>query len=99
MFKCFLFIYLACDENHWGTNCINKCSCGVGALPCDKQRGCVCREGWSGDKCQFDKDECALNDKCTGQNENCVNTPGSYECVCKTGYEYSSNNCIGNIIT
>ena len=32
-----------------------------------------------------DIDECAIANEC--QNADCLNTPGSYECICYDGYE------------
>ncbi|XP_060592999.1 uncharacterized protein LOC132747595 [Ruditapes philippinarum] len=82
----------ACDEFTYGVNCANKCDCGVGASSCDSVTGCVCKDGWTGQKCDTDKDECQAN-PCTGVNKACVNTPGSYECRCKPGYEDVNGVC------
>ena len=42
-----------------------------------------------------DVNECSTNNG--GCQHNCVNTDGSYECQCRSGYRLSSNgrNCIG----
>ncbi|XP_053372780.1 uncharacterized protein LOC123559692 [Mercenaria mercenaria] len=85
-----------CDEFTFGVNCANKCDCGVGASSCDSVTGCVCKDGWTGDKCDSDKDECQTN-VCKAANEQCVNTPGSYECQCKSGYEKDGNGACINI--
>ncbi|KAH7838770.1 hypothetical protein Vadar_030945 [Vaccinium darrowii] len=57
---------------------------------------CNCQQGYQGnpylsDGCQ-DIDECKdqKNNKCK-YNSTCINTPGSFECICPTGY-YSSYN-------
>ena len=40
----------------------------------------------------IDIDECAEQDKITCQNDaHCVNTNGSYQCVCNEGYEEDDN--------
>jgi len=88
-----------CDEFHWGPNCTNQCACGVGADRCDPVQGCVCKSGWSGDKCESDKNECLTESVCTLDNEICVNTPGAYECACAAGYSRdAANNCVGKKI-
>lgn len=57
--------------------------------------GCVCEAGWTGDRCDIDKDECSTF-PCTGDNVQCTNTPGSYVCDCETGYKKDMNeSCIG----
>eukprot|EP00105_Crassostrea_gigas_P020056 XP_011438739.1 PREDICTED: D-galactoside-specific lectin [Crassostrea gigas] len=40
----------------------------------------MCAEGWTGSLCTEDIDECS-NDPCD-EPSNCVNTPGSFECIC-----------------
>ena len=43
----------------------------------------------------LDINECYSSDNCTGNNEVCLNTKGSYQCVCETGYQRDANNhCI-----
>ncbi|XP_061188930.1 uncharacterized protein LOC133197100 [Saccostrea echinata] len=76
-----------CNGFTYGENCATPCNCGVGSASCDKVRGCVCSDGWTGEKCDLDKNECASVNPCTGINEECRNSPGSYMCVCVTGYE------------
>ena len=44
----------------------------------------MCKEGWRGDHCNDNIDEC-LMEPCEGPNESCVDTPGSYQCVCRDG--------------
>ncbi|KAL5010333.1 hypothetical protein ScPMuIL_012638 [Solemya velum] len=80
-----------CDYIHYGENCTEVCDCGEGALRCDKVAGCICADGWTGSKCQFDTDECAASSNVCGGNEVCTNTKGSYHCACEDGY-YNINN-------
>ncbi|XP_055957125.1 fibrillin-1-like isoform X3 [Patella vulgata] len=83
---------LDCDNSHWGENCVNECGCGIGASGCDKITGCVCKNGWQGDKCQQDVDECSTVGICP-QLSTCRNTPGNYSCDCREGYDLISNTC------
>ena len=41
-----------------------------------------------------DIDECIVSPPC-GDNANCNNTEGSYECECKTGFSGDGLNCSG----
>ena len=47
----------------------------------------------------LDYDECNPRDNVhtvdCGNNEKCVNTDLSYDCVCKTGYTNESSGCVG----
>lgn len=44
-----------------------------------------------------DFDECSLESNICGENANCSNSPGSYTCVCVSGYSGDSfNNCVSN---
>ena len=54
---------------------------------------CECIEGYSNntDFCE-DKDECLLGHDCD-QNAFCVNSEGSYSCICKTGYAGDGKRC------
>ena len=44
--------------------------------------------------CIADINECLAN-PCKGANQKCVNTPGSFKCVCKPGY--SGQTCDTNL--
>jgi len=47
---------------------------------------CQCHQGWTGDKCQLDIDECQGNNPCKNGGT-CTNLPGNYTCDCSnTGY-------------
>ena len=41
----------------------------------------------------LDNDECSLNTSECDPNANCSNTLGSYECVCRAGFEGDGRNC------
>ncbi|KAJ8307562.1 hypothetical protein KUTeg_015646 [Tegillarca granosa] len=85
-----------CDQYHWGPNCAKTCNCGPGADRCDNIVGCLCKSGYAGTPCQ-DINECLVGTKCTGQNEECINTAGSYVCRCKSGFENATDGTCQNI--
>ncbi|XP_053372976.1 fibrillin-1-like [Mercenaria mercenaria] len=81
-----------CDEFHYGENCLQECNCGVGSAHCDPVSGCVCKNGWTGEKCDTDKNECdAVTSPCTALNTICTNTRGGFTCNCLSGYFNNSN--------
>ena len=88
-------VKIECDGFHFGKNCENPCNCGIGSSRCDKEKGCVCKTGWTGAKCDLDIDECAATNPCTGGNQVCQNSPGAYKCICENGYKDSSGACTG----
>ena len=91
----YFYHHLECDSFHYGDNCANECNCGVGATDCDHVTGCICQNGWSGNTCDIDRDECAtMQSSCNGVNKMCVNNPGSYQCMCINGYQRNSNSSI-----
>ncbi|KAM3911413.1 epidermal growth factor-like protein 7 isoform 2-T2 [Leptodactylus fuscus] len=72
-------------------NC-NKVSCH---LPCQNGGVCVgynrcrCSEGWSGNHCQTDVDECQSGrHRCT---QSCINSSGSFRCGCYAGFRLSDD--------
>jgi len=58
---------------------------------------CACVDGWTGDTCVQDVDECSAS-SADGPthgcdlNADCVNTAGSFECICRLGWEMSTVN-------
>ncbi|XP_060598944.1 protein jagged-1-like, partial [Ruditapes philippinarum] len=41
-----------CEFPFWGDGCLNECKCSErGATDCNPVRGCICKDGWHGDKC------------------------------------------------
>ncbi|XP_048727710.2 uncharacterized protein LOC125645867 [Ostrea edulis] len=82
-----------CDGFSYGMDCQTPCECGVGASHCDPVRGCLCKPGWIGTKCDADIDECMAGNPCNGIHQVCRNTPGSYACACQNGYVEASGTC------
>ncbi|XP_051511573.1 thrombomodulin-like [Myxocyprinus asiaticus] len=58
---------------------------------------CICRQGFELDadkKTCKDINDCIDESVCQGQNEECVNTKGSFECRCKLGFERVNGFCV-----
>ena len=88
-------IILECPYNKYGQDCQETCTCNfdAGHFICNNVDGtCSCKEGWKGNDCDEDIDECAVNpdDRCVA-NAHCLNTEGSYRCVCNPGYKMKDN--------
>ncbi|CAG5094459.1 Oidioi.mRNA.OKI2018_I69.XSR.g13575.t1.cds [Oikopleura dioica] len=54
---------------------------------------CKCSEGWKGNKCDQDIDEC-IQSPCN--HGRCINTEGSFMCQCDKGFQfdYQIDNCV-----
>ncbi|XP_013884547.1 sushi, nidogen and EGF-like domain-containing protein 1 isoform X2 [Austrofundulus limnaeus] len=65
--------------------CLNDGSCQnkIGSFQC------VCKEGFSGNRCQIDSNEC-LSEPCMNEGT-CEDQPGSYLCHCPQGFK--GQNC------
>ena len=93
------YSFLECAIGVWGADCTNICDCSdEGSVTCDNVRGCVCKPGYTGISCAVDVDECEHNPNICGDRQLCVNTIGSYRCVCQHGFVRSKHVCIGNFI-
>lgn len=95
VFKCFV-TFTVCDEFHWGMNCANECGCDAGASSCNNTSGCVCKEGWTGNRCDVDIQECSISNPCDNL-ETCIELLGSYRCDCVTGYQRLNGSCAGKL--
>lgn len=95
------FVFLCepeCTGNRYGDNCATPCQCNItNSLECHHVTGnCTCQNGWEGNTCDEDTDECLFN--CTGQHENCTNFNGGYQCTCNDGYQYNTSMiCVGTL--
>lgn len=79
-------------SNMFSKKKMNDFQCLIGSFKCE------CHDGYQigkdGRTC-IDKNECL--DKSICQNY-CINTPGSYKCSCKLGFELRNNHeCIGRV--
>ena len=91
-----LCLFPACEFGWWGTECANKCECSdEGSERCDKVRACVCKAGYTGTLCEVDINECEQNPNICGDRQQCVNTVGSYVCVCRQGFVRHETECQG----
>ncbi|XP_067028180.1 nidogen-like isoform X4 [Acropora muricata] len=77
-------------------NCDVYASCL--ADPLSGIANCACQIGFIGDglKCQ-DVNECVASvDICTDNKTECINTLGSYECLCKEGFMEVNRKCVSD---
>ncbi|KJH42724.1 calcium binding EGF domain protein [Dictyocaulus viviparus] len=91
----------SCAPSQWFNDCSKNCHCD-GGDQCDQETGrCPngrCSPGWKGAPiCDEDEDECELDGICPASQPDCMNTPGSYLCIC---YEYDEENkrCKGSTL-
>ncbi|XP_069765939.1 cysteine-rich with EGF-like domain protein 2-A [Narcine bancroftii] len=93
---------LPCKQHEYCSNVEGSYSCEACHNSCDMCTGegsekCVnCTTGYSreGQKC-VDINECSLPGKvCIRENEDCVNTEGSFKCVCTAGHEDHDGVCV-----
>ena len=91
-------LFIECAVGLYGEHCLHQCKCGQGSSRCDHILGCVCKSGWTGTLCDEDINECNdTNSPCDIATTDCVNTDGSYQCVCKEGFENTTNGCTGKM--
>jgi len=87
-----------CAEHYEGDDCeryVNPCvsnPCAFGATCNDlgEENGglynCTCNVGYTGSDCSQDIDECADGSHLCAEHANCINSVGSYDCQCGSGY-------------
>ncbi|KAH9524463.1 hypothetical protein Btru_054653, partial [Bulinus truncatus] len=79
-----------CQSGTYGSSCSSTCSCDLDhTIYCDKTNGtCNCMDGWEGQECRTDINECMENpNPCNSTNhEICTNMPGSFACSCEVGF-------------
>ncbi|XP_078380251.1 putative skeletal organic matrix protein 7 [Oculina patagonica] len=56
---------------------------------------CICPQGYKGDHCEEDIDECEDNSHTCKPYADCCNLIGSYRCICKPDYIGDGINCTG----
>lgn len=71
----------------------SQCPCNAtNTALCDPVTGnCTCKDGWTGATCDDDIDEC-LTSPCSGPYARCMNTLGTYTCLCVDGYYLNASN-------
>ncbi|CAK9291517.1 unnamed protein product [Gordionus sp. m RMFG-2023] len=75
-------------------NGTKTCTCRNGFTLSEDGYSCLCKVGYIGYNCDIDKDECAeKEDDCDRMRSNCINTRGSYKCICKAGYKIDGTGC------
>ncbi|KAL3309902.1 hypothetical protein Ciccas_011543, partial [Cichlidogyrus casuarinus] len=65
------------------TRCSPSCENGGTCRPGNR---CECGEGWTGESCSEDVNECLTRYPCAPGISDCVNLPGGFECRCHPGY-------------
>ena len=100
----FVFNSPACDDTHYGKQCINPCTCErANTVDCNDVNGtCTCNAFWTGDNCTVDVNEC-VNSPAVCQaslQEVCRNYDGGYACDCASGYARPApgDNCTGQSV-
>ncbi|XP_058683424.1 cysteine-rich with EGF-like domain protein 2-A [Poecile atricapillus] len=77
-------------------------ACDASCVDCTGEGSEKCKTCSSGyvkedEKCT-DIDECNLPEKvCMNENQDCVNTSGSYKCVCSEGFEDKDGTCVQTV--
>ncbi|KAJ1349413.1 hypothetical protein KIN20_004977 [Parelaphostrongylus tenuis] len=84
------------SEGHLETNCTSDlCHNGGTCIPFrnGSEDICECAPGFTGAKCQYDVNECIVDNG--GCHHDCVNTIGTYYCRCWSGFELEEDgkNC------
>ncbi|KAG8142806.1 putative Cysteine-rich with EGF-like domain protein [Naja naja] len=75
--------------------CVDVDECAVEESPCNSDQYCLNTDGSF--SCR-DVDECTHTEEmCTGENTNCINTPGGYKCICSEGFEDKDGTCVPSI--
>ncbi|XP_025082470.1 multiple epidermal growth factor-like domains protein 6 isoform X16 [Pomacea canaliculata] len=81
-----------CQVSNRIPTCV-QCPCNAtNTALCDPVTGnCTCKDGWTGATCDEDIDEC-LTSPCSGPYAICMNTLGTYTCLCVDGYYLNASN-------
>jgi len=97
------------DAQNWWADAVRRCTNAAAEEQCDakntkkcinqwKKMVCVCKDGWQGDLCKDDKDECEnAETRLSCGAKACVNTVGSYKCGCEDGFTMQADqSCLDN---
>ncbi|XP_046542304.1 protein jagged-1a-like [Haliotis rubra] len=92
-----------CDPDWYGSDCLTYCKAQTtDYYSCQASSGAkICFQGWKGDYCNQDVDECTeMVDVCQ-HDGSCTNTPGGFQCQCVEGItgkncELVTNHCALN---
>ncbi|CAF3944032.1 unnamed protein product, partial [Rotaria magnacalcarata] len=87
-------LYDQCENN----NPCNSSTADCTPNPNDGSAICTCKRGYENlnqtGAC-VDIDECASKmDNCSSESSVCRDTPGSYECICNSGYQLTNRSCV-----
>ncbi|XP_071083979.1 uncharacterized protein [Haliotis cracherodii] len=77
-----------CDPDWFGSGCETYCKATPDQIhyTCNEHTGAkMCFEGWKGDNCNQDIDECVEINSWCQNGGNCTNTHGSFQCICMEG--------------
>ncbi|KAI1883418.1 hypothetical protein AGOR_G00231230 [Albula goreensis] len=79
----------SCKPGYSGNGTICKALCeGVcqNGGTCVTPETCICQQGFTGERCETDIDECAEGFVECDSRATCINLPGWYHCECRDGY-------------
>lgn len=87
---------VTCETHHTGDPCL-ALSCEHACYQNGSSYACTCDQGFQlaedGRSC-VDFNDCSDPRQCPGDNLQCVNKPGGFDCVCKDGYEMRGGLCV-----
>ncbi|XP_046542303.1 delta-like protein C [Haliotis rubra] len=83
-----------CDPDWYGSACEKYCKATTdhSHYTCHPHTGAkMCFEGWKGDSCNKDIDECTETDQMCQHGGTCTNTNRRFECACAEGIKDTFN--------